>query len=441
MPQQHILNEQIDAIRKKIPSINIEWELYFLRKSTYSVEGNDLEIDKKKEAIKDLYVVRVINDKRAGTASCSVLDNIPYAFDSALKISQVSEPDEFISIPEPSQLVEIPVFDQKVIEKKESLPEILLNFQRAAIFDNRIKKIRNAEIHISIDFKGIINSKGISIFQPFTTIIAQIIAVAESSEPQMAWAYKAERFFKNINFEEVGREAAMKAIKLLNPKRIKSFKGYAVLDPYVAGEFIELISQSISAENYQMGKSIFTDKLGQLVTNSKLYIIDNGIIPERFGSAPFDAEGVPTREKTLVENGILKQLMHNTYTANRHNTYSTGNAIRTDRGISVGPTNLYIEWEGIKLSKEEIISIVDRGIYITELMGIHTANPITGDFSVGVSGLYIEKGELKHAIKESVISGNVLELFKRIVAFGKDLTFYGNIGAPTLLVEGIDISG
>ncbi|GAB5045910.1 TldD/PmbA family protein [Thermodesulfovibrio sp. TK110] len=435
MPQQHILNE----ILNKIPDIHADWEIYFLKRKIYSVEGKDLDVDKKKDAIKEIFSIRVIKDKKAGISSCTNMDKIPEAVQQAIEIARISEPDEFLNLPTPQQIKKVEVFDEELIKIKGKLPQMLIDMQKSAFFDKRIKKLRNAEINITIEEKGIINSNGVSVHEPFTAVTAHIIAVAEESDSQMGWAYRAERFLKNINFEEVAEEAGKKALMLLNPKKIKSFKGFAVLHPFVACEFLSLITEAVSAENYQIGKSLFTEKLGQMVINEKLNIVDNGLLPERFGSSPFDAEGVPATEKFLVKNGFLVSLLHNTYTAQRAGTSSTGNAVRTERGVSVGPTNLYIETAGTTV--ENIIKQIDRGIYIVEVMGMHTANPVSGDFSVGISGIYIENGELKHPVKEAVYSGNVQELFKNIKAAGDDLKFFGSIGSPTLLVEGADISG
>ncbi|MEN2993901.1 MAG: metallopeptidase TldD-related protein [Thermodesulfovibrio sp.] len=437
----HTWNKYLDLILEKIPKINAEWEIYFLKRNTHSVEGKDLKLDKKKNAKRELFSIRVIKDKKAGFSVCSEIDKITEAFHSAYDLAQISDEDEFLTLPYPKQTEKVDVFDESLIEKIDLLPEILINMQKSAFFDKRIKKLRNAEINFIIDEKGIINSKGVSVYQPFTTIMAHITAIAEEKDSQMGWAYRTERFLKNINFEEVGTEASKKALMLLSPRKIKTFKGMAVLSPYVACEFLELIAHSISAENYQMGKSLFSGKIGEIVINETLNIIDDGLAPERFGSTPFDAEGVPTMKKFLIKNGVLSSLLHNTYTANRAGTISTGNAVRTERGISVGPTNLYIDNEGEKLNLEDLIKQVDRGIYVVEVMGMHTANPVSGDFSVGVSGIYIEKGELKYPVKEVVYSGNVIELFKNIKALANDLKFFGNIGSPTLLVEGADISG
>ena len=314
--------------------------------------------------------------------------------------------------------------------------------QKGAFFDKRIKKLRNAEIAISFEERGIINSKGLRIYHPFTTISASIIAIAEESDFQMGWAYRAERFLKNINFEEIGKEAAKKALLLLEGKKVNSIKCSVLLDSSVAAAFLELLAHSLSAENFLLGKSIFINKMNELVINEEINIYDNGLIPERFGSTPFDGEGIPTTDKILIEKGVLKGLMHNCYTAKRMAlTSSTGNGIRTDRGITVGPTNLFLDGSIKKHSFAELLSFIDRGIYIVDVMGMHTANPVSGDFSVGVAGVYVEKGEMKYPVKEAVMTGNIGKFFKDIKAIGNDLTFYGNIGTPMLFVEGVDISG
>lgn len=439
MLEQPILSE----LYKLVPQINAQWEIYFLRKKSHIIEGKDLEIERKKTSFRTSFSIRVVKDSRAGFANCSIIEKIPEAFNIALELAKHSEPDEFINIPKPSEIKPLSVFDDKIANINGAISDFLIIMQRSAFFDKRIKKLRNAEINLSIYEIGIINSEGLAISNPFTSISAHIISIAEEEKnSQMGWAYKAERFLKNIDFEGIGKEASKKALMLLNPKKISPFKGWILLEPSVASEFLELVCQSLSAENFQLGRSIFIDKMNEIVINEDLDIIDNGTIPERFGSTPFDAEGVPTYKKTLIERGVLKSLMHNSYTAKRWGMKnSTGNAIRTERGISVGPTNLYIESSLTQRSFNELLENIDKGIYILEVMGMHTANPVSGDFSVGVSGIYIEKGELKYPVKESVISGNVSQIFKNIKAVGKDLTFYGNIGTPTLLVEGIDISG
>lgn len=436
MHQSVILNEVLE----KIPESKTQWEIYFLGKEVICVEGKDLNIDKQKKAYSERFFIRVLKEKKVGYSYCVHKDQIKKAFETAIDLAEISDSDEFLSLPEPKQPQQVEVYDKDLVESIDRVSQFLISMQEAAFFDRRIKKLRNAQLTVEISQQGVLNSNGLALFQPFTTVTAHIVAVAEDIDSQMAWSYRAERFIKNIDFEEIGREASRKALSLLNPKKINSFRGMVLFDPSVSVEFLELIAQSLSAENYQMGKSLFIDKMGKVVISEDLSLIDDALIPQKFGSKPFDAEGVPTSKKILIENGILTLLMHNTYTANRAKTISTGNAIRTERGISVGPTNLYIESKK-KYSQKDLINMIDKGLYVLEVMGMHTANPISGEFSVGISGIYIKNGQPIHPVKEVVISGNVLDLFRRVAAVGDDLMFFGNIGSPSLLVEGIDISG
>lgn len=438
MPQQPTLNE----ISRFIPQLNAEWEVYFLRKKSFSVEGKDLTYDKNKVSSKDFFSIRVLKDNKLGFSSCSELGKIPEALNNALMLAENSDSDEFLQFPEPEEIEPIKVFDEELEKVKHNLFDFLMEMQKGAFSDKRIKKLRNAEINVSFEEKGIVNSKGLSLSYPFTSITAHIIAIAEDKDSQMGWAYRAERFLKNINFQDVGKEASKRAIVLLNGEKIKSFKGFALLDSAVAAEFLELIAQSLSAENFLLGKSIFINKMNESVMDEKINIIDNGLLPEKFGSTPFDGEGVSTKNKILIERGMLKGLMHNCYTAKRAGlNRSTGNGVRTDRGITVGPTNLYLDTSENKYSFKDLLNFIDEGVYVLDVMGMHTANPVSGDLSVGIAGVYVEKGEIKYPVKEAVISGNIGDVFKNIIAVGDDLTFYGNIGIPTLLVEGLDISG
>jgi len=162
------------------------------------------------------------------------------------------------------------------------------------------------------------------------------------------------------------------------------------------------------------------------------------------GSRPVDDEGVCSREKILIKEGVLQGYLYNTYTAKKDSVVSTGNAVRGGfSGLpSVGISNLYVEAneKSAVMSLGHLFNAPDKALYITEAMGVHTANPISGEFSIGVTGLWIEKGEIKFPVKEAIISGNILELFGKIESVGDDLRFYGSIGSPSLLIGQIDIS-
>ena len=154
-----------------------------------------------------------------------------------------------------------------------------------------------------------------------------------------------------------------------------------------------------------------------------------------------DDEGVPSQDTTVLEQGVLKTYLYNTYSAAKDGVESTGNGVRPSfRGaLTSGTRNFYIP-PG-KLSQEELMGQVGRGLYVTSVMGMHTANPISGEFSVGAAGLWIENGRPARPVRGIAIAGNLIDLMKRLVAVGSDLRFYGSVGSPSLVVEGITVSG
>jgi len=273
-----------------------------------------------------------------------------------------------------------------------------------------------------------------------------MMAIAEEGhESQVGWDYEGNRFLSEVSFEAVGSNAAGKAVNMLGAKKISPMKGLILLDNAVVTEFLDILSASLSSEAVQKKKSFFSDKKDEPVASRLINIIDSGLIDGRLGSRPVDDEGVPTKTKILIEQGVLRGLLYNTYTAKKDGRQSTGNAMRSGSGSlpSVGPTNIYIEpvIKDHTTDLRGLQKIIDKGLYVIETMGMHTANPISGDFSVGASGLWIERGEVLYPVKEVVISGNILDLFNNIILVGDDLKFYGNIGSPSLVIEGIDVSG
>ncbi|NLC77635.1 MAG: TldD/PmbA family protein, partial [Clostridia bacterium] len=181
-------------------------------------------------------------------------------------------------------------------------------------------------------------------------------------------------------------------------------------------------------------------KLGTQVCSSFISIIDDGALPGAIMSAPFDGEGVSTGRTALIEKGTLKNFLHNSYTATKDGVTSTGNAVRSFKSTpEVGTTNFFIEAGSV--SRDELLSGIEQGFYVTEVMGMHTANPISGDFSVGASGLWIEKGKLTKAVRGVAIAGNLLSLLEQVDCVADDLTFFVGRGAPTVRIKEMTISG
>jgi PmbA protein len=182
-------------------------------------------------------------------------------------------------------------------------------------------------------------------------------------------------------------------------------------------------------------------KIGKSIISPLLDIVDDGNMDWGTGTRPVDDEGVPTKNKVIVSEGTLNGYIHNTYTAKKDGVASTGNAVRSNfKSLpGIGVTNFYIN-TAKSVSEKRLINSLSKGILILGAMGVHTANPISGDFSIGISGLWIENGETVYPIKEAVISGNILEMFKKVEDIGNDIRFYGNTGSPSLLIGDMDIS-
>lgn len=425
-----------------------EAEVYARSSKTTSIEVKDQKIDTIESSNTTGYCIRVIKNKRLGFSYSTHFDDINKVAEQAIEAAGYSEPDNYLCLPYVSGQSEVITFDSDIasLDKEEAVSYALTLERFALDEDYRVHKVRSPSATFTVTNTVLINSNGVNTSYSSTGCSGHLSAIAEDgNESQMGWDYEGNRFLKEVSFERVGRNAARRAVQLLGAKRTNSFKGSILLDNSIVCEFLGILSSALSAEAVQKKRSMLAGRLGTCVISQRLNIVDSGLLYGRLGSKPVDDEGMPTKNKILIEKGVLNSFIYNTYTAGKDLTQSTGNAARNGfRGLpSVGITNLYIESasDDNTASYDSLVKMTDRGLYVIETMGMHTANPISGEFSVGVSGLLIEKGEIKNPVKEAVISGNILDLFNRIVMVGDDLRFYGNIGAPSLLIDGIDISG
>lgn len=428
-------------------------EVFVKHTKNLSVDVKDQSADAFESSISFGYSLRVIKDNRLGFSYSTALDDWDLVVKNAVETAKWTEPDEFLLLPENHgipipEYERIDIYDRAIenLNKEDALTNVLEIEKSAKDFDSRIKKIRKASGSFDTGEVLLLNSKGIEFMYPYTACTAQIMLVAEEdNDSQMGWDFEGARYLSDISFKNIGKTAAQRAVQLLGSQKIQTVRAPVLLDSTVASEFLGIFASSFSADAVQKGKSLLINKVGKKIISLKADIIDSGLLPRRLGSRLFDDEGVLTSEKILVQNGALQGFLHNTYTAKKAGTVSTGNAMRSSHaGLpSVGITNLFIKPSSPSdtITFKNLFNSIDKGLYVTEAMGIHTANPISGEFSIGVSGLWIENGEIKFPVKEAVISGNILEFFERIEGFGDDVKFYGNIGTPSLLIGTTDISG
>jgi len=244
------------------------------------------------------------------------------------------------------------------------------------------------------------------------------------------YEYTQKRFFSDLKPPEMlGNEAAKRAIKKLNPKKIKSEKIPIIFEQRVAKSLLDPFANAISASSFARGTSFLKDKLNKNIFSKNINIIDDPLISKALGSQIFDSEGVKSNKVTLVKEGSLKNLLLDTY---------YGKILKMEsNGRSGGTTNLYFE-NGTKSCKE-LLNAHTKSLYINELIG-RGANIITGDYSVGASGMLIDNGEFSYPINEITIAGNLSEMFNNIT-LANDLEFSYATNSPTLMIEGMVVAG
>lgn len=443
----NIINIAEDILSKALKKKPDSAEVYIMEESSTSIEVKEQKVDAFQAAGSRGAGLRILLKNKLGFSYTSDLsaNSIDRLIKEAFENSENNEEDKYISFAmkfEGTAVMDI--YDPKLknIDEKEKI-EIGMRLERAALkHDKRIKKIRQASYEDSEITRALVNSNGVKAIYSDTICSTGITLAAEDGgNSETGWEFDYNRFYDGLKIEDVGIEAAKKAVGMLGAKMINTCKVPVIFDQKVSCDFIGILSSSLSADSVQKGKSMLADKLGSQIASQIINLTDDGTLKGGIGSAPVDGEGTPAQRTSLIENGYLKGFLHNIYTANKGNTKSTGNGVRGGfKGLpGVGVRNLYIE-KG-NLSREDLITGINKGVYITDAMGVHTANPISGDFSIGIAGHWIENGEISFPVRGVVISGNMWDILKNVEAVADDLRFFGKIGSPSIKIAEAVISG
>lgn len=248
------------------------------------------------------------------------------------------------------------------------------------------------------------------------------------------------RTLADINIETITERAVKSTVNSLGAKQIQSGTYTLILEPETASSFIEIIGGLFCAPAIHRGKSLMKNRLGETVASSCITLTDNGRLSGGIGSGSWDSEGVPTKETVLIENGIAQNYLYNLQYARKDGVPSTGNAYR---GMSSTPgvdtTNLILK-PGTE-TRTNIIKTVKKGMCVTDLMGLHTIDPVTGDFSLGAKGYAVINGEIAYPVCGVTIAGNLIDFIKHITVVASDSEFFGGTAASTMVVENIVIAG
>ncbi len=422
-------------------------DAFFSQNHELVIEVRNGEVENLKVARESGIGIRLIKEGRLGFAYTSDLglDSIRETVRAALANARIGSPDLNNVFPAPPEAYpEMELEDRRLqevpLEEKIRLAQEIEKSGRG--YDSRVRITEQASYQESQYHVTIANSLGIlasyrgSLCGGYASLVA-----GDDGDQQTGFGLYFTRKFDELDPEAIGREATFKAVRMLGARRLETRRTAVVFDPYVVTNFLGLIASALSADAVQKGRSLFAGKVGQKVAAEGVTVIDDGTIPKGLMSSPFDGEGVPSQRTFLIKKGTLRGFLHNSYTAARDGVPSTGNAARSSYKSppEVGTTNFYLA-PGEK-DPQDIIKNTESGLYLTEVMGMHTANPVSGDFSVGAAGIWIERGELTTPVRGMVIAGNILELLENIDLIGKDLRFFIGTGAPTIRVAGLTVSG
>lgn len=433
----------LEAARKKA----VQAEVFLLYNKELSIELRDAQVETLKEAEQIGMGVRVLNNGRMGFAYSSDLTHraIFEVVDQAVRISDCMMADEYQSLVEPpAAYPQVNCFDQLIADTELEVKTALArDCEKAArSYDPRINLIEKAAYEDNQSFTLIMNSQGLNVsYRDNLAGIYIALAAQEEEDSQTGFAVMACRQLADLKPEMCGREAASRAVRSLQAKSMASQQLPCVMEPYVATRFMGLLLPSLYGDAVLKGKSLWAGRISKQVASPILTLIDDGTLPGGLASAPFDGEGIPARRNELIGDGVLRSYLYDHYYAGKAGVQSTGNARRGSfKSLpAIVSSNLMIEPGTI--SPQQMIAEMDEGLLITEVMGMHTANPISGDFSLGASGILIEKGQLIRPVRGITIAGNLHQLLQNIEALGNDRRFYGTKAAPSIRFNQISIGG
>lgn len=267
------------------------------------------------------------------------------------------------------------------------------------------------------------------------------LAAKDESGSKSGYEYEFGLSPFNFSPSQIGQKAAEKAISKLGSKHYHTGKASLVLDPEITADLFGVFANTFFADEVLKGKSFLKGKLDQKIASDKIVLIDDGTIPGAACTTPVDGEGIATGKTILIEDGYLLGFLNDFRSARKMNIKPSGNASRSYKSLPrIEPTNLYLKPGSV--SKYDLISSVKKGLYIDEVMGLHSINLISGEFSLGASGRVIENGSFSYPVEGIAIAGNITDLLNSVTEVASDLKFFPNGGGGcTILLEGISVSG
>ena len=414
----------------------------------FSVQVRLESVDRLTRAREKRAGIRVFVGHRSASSSTSDFsrDALHRLVDDTCALAKAVVEDPMGGLPEANQLAktfpELDTYDGTTLAPDQQI-ELARRAERAALtMDARITNSEGADFNSASGRIVLGNTHGFMgeyRSSSFSVSVSPIATDPQGGMQRDSWYAVQRKFAKLDSPESVGQEAARRTLRRLGAKKVATCRVPVVFDPDIAASLLSNLSSAVSGYSLYKGASFLVGKLDQRIASDQVTVIDDGLMPGGLGSRPFDGEGLPTRKTMVVENGMLKSYLLDTYSGRKLGLASTGNASRSvGDSPSVGATNLYLKPGA--MTPEAIIKSVKRGLYVTELIGFGI-NMVTGDYSRGAAGLWIENGELTYPVEEVTIAGNLKDMLMNIDMVGNDLVFRGRVASPTLRIAKMTIAG
>ncbi len=400
---------------------------------TVNFRNKSLEASDRSDGLA-LNIETFVGKKKSSISSSNLLDeNIKTLIEKCFETTKITPEDEFNSLPDKSLLSEkinnLNLYDQTRFENEKKI-NYLNELEESASLS---QKIINTESSFTENKSNFIlaNSDGFCSGYKTSSFTASCVTVAkDENSMERDYEFTSKRHLSDIKKpKDLGEKAAEQTIKKLSPNKIGSEKINLIFDKRIAKGMLNAFASAVSASAIARGTSFLKDKIDQQVFSKSINVIDKPDIIKGMGSQNFDSEGVSSKTLNLVEHGILKNYLIDTYNGNKLNLQSNGR--------NGGTTNLY--FENGKISFEELLKNTSKCLYITETIG-HGSNIVTGDYSVGATGFLIENGKFKYPVNEITIAGNFKDMFKNII-LANDLDFEYSVNSPTMMIEGMTVAG
>jgi PmbA protein len=413
-------------------------------------DGDEFAVDVRMGEIENLVEagsrglgVRVIKDKKTAYVTSSDLseETLYRLVRNAVRRAELASADAYSGLPETSPTridsAGLALHDPAIpaLEAKKKI-DLARETERIALADSRITNSYGASCVASEVLSVLANSRGFAgSFEKTYISLSVGLQAGETDDRVEDFWFSSETHFADLDPpERIAKTAVARTVRQLKPRKVKTQRVPVIFEPLTTSGLLGFLFSCVSGTAIYQKASFLVDKLGRRVGNDKVTVIDDGLLPRKLGSSPFDSEGVPVRRTTVVENGVLKNFLCNTYAARKLGLATTGNA----DGAGVSPNNFYLE--AGPHSPEEIVRSCRKGLLLLRTLG-HGLNPITGDISRGAFGLWIENGEIAYPVSEITIAGNLGTLLENVEMVGNDLEFRGSICGPTIKVAEMTIAG